>query len=214
MKYVFKMTKCDESFKGQVSKVLEKRTELNSRKRYGKIWGIIDRLNSKEKASQKVLEKRCKRYRIYGVLLILLGLFLLLPSLLDPKEMLIPLLVSLFTIFVGILNFRYGRKSKKIKETSFDKGAVILYKEYEKLPAGEGIITFNEDTIQLVGDFTISYKEIETIFITEDLFILIWNERITVLQKKDLSSSNLEDFIDLIKEKSQDKFEIVNMVDI
>lgn len=57
----------------------------------------------------------------------------------------------------------------------------------------------------------IEYKEIEKILLTEDLFILIWDEKITVLQKKDLSSSSLEEFIDFITYKSYDLFEVLNI---
>lgn len=126
--------------------------------------------------------------------------------------MLIPLLVGAFTVGIGILNFRHGRKSKKVKLTSFDKAAIKLFSEYEKIPTVTVAVTFTNDNVQLVGNVTIGYSEIEKIFITEDLFILIWNERITVLQKKDLSSCNLEEFINFITYKSHNLFEIVIII--
>ena len=124
--------------------------------------------------------------------------------------MLIPLLVGAFTVGIGILNFRYGRKSKKVKLTSFDKAAIKLFSEYEKISMVT--VTFTNDKVQLVGNVAIGYSEIEKIFITEDLFILIWNKRITVLQKKDLSSCNVEEFINFITYKSHNLFEIVNII--
>ena len=210
MEFVFELTKYNDiSFKSQVSKALEKRTELVSRDKHPQLWKYTDKLKSKKKAPEQVLEKRRSRYKVYGIVLLLLGLFLLIPSLMEPKEMLIPLLVGAFTVGIGILNIKYGVKSKKVKLTPFDKAAIQLFREYEKNPTGK--VTFTNDKIQLVGNVIIDYSEIERIFITEDLFILIWNEKITVLQKKDLLSLNVEEFINFITLKSHDLFEVVNI---
>ena len=101
-------------------------------------------------------------------------------------------------------------KIEKVKRTSFDKAAEKLYNGYKDIPSIKFI--FTEDNIQLEGTSIINYSDIEKFFISEDLFIIIWDERITVIQKKDLSSGNLEEFIDFIKSKSQDLFEIVNII--
>ena len=212
MEFVFELTKYNDiSFKLQVSKALEKRTELVSRNKHPRLWKYTDKLNSKKKAPEQVLEKRRSRYKVYGIVLLLLGLFLLIPSLMAmaPKEMLIPLLVGAFTVGIGILNISFGIKSKKVKLTPFDKAAIQLFREYGKIPTGK--VTFTNDKVQLVGNVTIDYSEIERIFITEDLFILIWNEKITVLQKKDLSSLNVQEFINFITLKSHHLFEVVNV---
>lgn len=212
MEFIFVLTKYNQvSFKPQVSKALEKRTELVSRKKLPKIWKYTDKMNSKRKTSEEGLKNRRGRY-IYGIILLLLGFFLLIPSLMEPKEMLIPLLVGAFTVGIGILNIRYGIKSKRVKITSFDKAGIKLFSEYEKIPTVKVTVTFTSDKVQLVENVTIDYSEIEKFFITEDLFILIWNERITVLQKKDLSSCNVEEFINFITYKSYDLFEVVNII--
>lgn len=210
MEFVFVLTKYNDApFKRQVSKALEKRTELVSRKEYPKMWKYIDKVNLKEKAPEEVLKKRRTRYKVYGAFLIFLGLFLLIPSLMKPKEMLIPLLAGAFSAGLGILYFWYGRKSKKEKLSSFDKAAIKLFNEYEKIPAGKVTVTFSDDKVQLAENAAIGYDEIDSVFITEDFFILIWKEKITVLQKKDLSSCNEEEFIDFITYKSQNLFDVI-----
>jgi len=210
MEFVFVLTKYnDASFKQQVSEALEKRTELISREEYPNMWKYIDKMNSKKKASEEVLEKRYIRYKVYGIFLMLIGFFLLIPSLVKPKEMLIPLLAGAFSAGFGVLYFRYGRKPKKEKLTSFDKAAIKLLNEYDKIPVGKVTVTFSDDKVQLAQNATIGYDEIDSIFITEDFFILIWKEKITVLQKKDLSSHKVEEFIDFITYKSQNLFDII-----
>lgn len=213
MEFIFVLTSYnDVLFKPQVSKALEKRTELNSRKKYLKMWKYIDKVDSKKKVSEEILKKRRSRYKIYGIILLFLGFFLLIPSLMEPKEMLIPLIVSVFTIFIGLLYFTYVKRLKKVKLTSFDKAAIKLFGVYEKMSGLKIEVTFTNDKIQLIEKDTIGYGEIEKIFITQDFFILIWNEKITVLQKKDLSSFNVEEFINFIIYKSQNLFEVENIV--
>lgn len=212
MEFIFVLNEYDDAvFKSQVSKALEKRTELISRKEHPKLWMYTDKMNSKEKASEEVLKKRQIRYRIYGIVLMILGFFLSIPSLMEPKEMLIPLIVGTFTVCIGLLYFRHGRESKKKKLTSFDKAERKLFGEYEKIPNDKVSVTFTDDEVKLDENATIDYSEIENIFITEDLIILIWNKKITVLQKKDLSSGNIKEFIDFITYKSNNLFEIVNI---
>lgn len=50
MEFIFVLNEYDDAaFKAQVSKVLEKRTELISRKEHPKLWMYTDKMNSKEK---------------------------------------------------------------------------------------------------------------------------------------------------------------------
>jgi hypothetical protein len=211
MEFIFLLTEYnDVLFKLQVSKALEKRTELVSRKKHPQIWRCTDKINLREKASEEVLKKRRSRYKIYGIFLLLLGFFLFIPSLMDIKNLIIPLIVSIFTIAIGIVYLSYGRKLKKVKLNAFDKAAIKLFSDYEKIPAYQ--VIFTDEKIRLQENYTIAYGEIENFFITDDLFILIWKERITVLQKKDLISYNVEEFINFIIYKSHNLFEVVNIV--
>ncbi|NLV36207.1 MAG: hypothetical protein GXY17_05990 [Clostridiaceae bacterium] len=211
MEFIFELTKYNEvSFKSQVSKTLEKRTELVSRKEHPRLWSFTDKMNSKEKGSGEVLEKRRGRYMIYGVLLFFMGVFLLVTSLMSPEELKIPLIVGSLSVGIGIAYINRGRKPKIKKLTAFDRAAAKLFNEYENLPAHK--VTFANENIRLEENAAISYEEIEKFFITTDFFILIWNHRITILQKKDLASHDVADFVSFISKKSQDLFEVVDII--
>lgn len=93
--FSFQITPMDtDSLRPQVSRALEKRTELVSRQKCPKMWALTDKLNSVEKAPQAVRENRKKRRAFMGLLDWLLGAFLLLPGLMEPRELLIPLLAG------------------------------------------------------------------------------------------------------------------------
>ncbi|MGF7141684.1 hypothetical protein HNQ56_000094 [Anaerotaenia torta] len=210
MEFVFVLSEYnDVIFKSQVSKALEKRSELFSRKAYPKIWRFTDKMNAK-KAAGKALKTGRIIYKIYGIFFLLFGFFLFIPSLMDPKEMRMPLIVGALAIGTGMIYLMSGRKQKKVKLTAFDKAAMQLFGGYEALPA-EHQVTFTDEKIRLLEDNAIDYSEIERMFITDDLFILIWNKRITVLQKKDLTPNNVTEFINFITYKSDNLFEVVNI---
>jgi len=211
VEFSFVLTKYDGvAFRAQIGKALEKRTELLSREKYPNLWRCVDKLNSK-RAPEEVLGNRRGRYRVYGILLLLLGLFVLIPSLMKPKQMLIPLLVGSIAVVRGASYLRKGNKSSNAKLTAFDKAAMELFKKYEKIPPDQVTIVFNDDKVLLPEDVEINYSDIERFLITEDFFILVWNEKITVLQKADLSSGNVDEFIRFIIHKSNNSFEVVNI---
>ena len=211
MKFVFELTGYDEeSFISQVSKALEKRTESVSRNKYPRVWEYIDKMNSKGRVSEEVSKKRRRRYKVYGILFMLVGFFLLIPSLVKPEELLVPLLAGAFAIVIGMLYLWFGRKPKEKNMTSFDRTAMKLFDEYKKIPA-EVTVTFTDDKVQLAGDAVFDYGDINKFYITKDFLIIIWKERITILQKKDLSSCSAEEFINFITYKSQNLFDVLDI---
>lgn len=211
MKFVFELTGYDEeSFISQVSKALEKRTESVSRNKYPRVWEYIDKMNSKGRVSEEVSKKRRRRYKVYGILFMLVGFFLLIPSLVKPEELLVPLLAGAFAIVIGMLYLWFGRKPKEKNMTSFDRTAMKLFDEYKKIPA-EVTVTFTDDKVQLAGDAVFDYGDMNKFYITKDFLIIIWKERITILQKKDLSSCSAEEFINFITYKSQNLFDVLDI---
>lgn len=105
-KFTFQITPLDPAAtRSQVSRALEKRSELLSRRKYPRIWRITDRLGQVEKAPPEVLRRRRKLYLVLGLTDWVLGLFLLLPGLMAPGELPVPLLVGgvCFGFSMGIL---------------------------------------------------------------------------------------------------------------
>lgn len=212
MEFHFELSRYDSDiFRLQVSKALEKRTESVSREKYPMLWNFTDKLNSMGKVSDKAVKKRRSRYKLYGILLLLIGLFLLIPSLTAPREMLVTLLAGLFAALTGILYFRLGRKTNNTKPTSFDKAAELLFTKYKDTHTGNVTVIFTDNSVKLAGE-SFAYEKIERFIITEDLFILFWDKKVAVLQKKDLSSGKVEEFIDFVKEKVHGRFEIVSVI--
>lgn len=94
-----------ERLRPQVRRALEKRTELLSRQQCPRIWALTDRLNRVEQVSSGSLQHRRQLRLILGLVDGALGLFLLLPGLMDPGALPLPLLVgaACFGFSLGIL---------------------------------------------------------------------------------------------------------------
>lgn len=195
--YNFQITPYDtESLLQQVSKALEKRTEFVSRECYPGLWENIDKLNAVSKGKRR----SSLRSKIMSIICLVLGVFLFIPGLMKPQELLAPLLVGAFAIVIGIVYLYIGRKDKK---NPFDKSARLLLMGKDTISAKQSImVSFSESGMEIRADDKepqhIPYSDFESMIETEDLFLFVHDTRITVLQKKDLTSNDITDFRNFI----------------
>lgn len=195
--YNFQITPYDtESLLQQVSKALEKRTEFVSRECYPGLWENIDKLNAVSKGKRR----SSLRSKIMSIICLVLGVFLFVPGLMKPQELLVPLLVGAFAIVIGLVYLYIGRKDKK---NPFDKSARLLLMGKDTISAKQSImVSFSESGMEIRADDKesqhIPYSDFESMIETEDLFLFVHDTRITVLQKKDLTSNDITDFRNFI----------------
>ena len=186
--YNFQITPYDtESLLQQVSKALEKRTEFVSRERYPSLWENIDKLNAVSKGKRR----SSLRSKVMSIICLVL---------MKPQELLVPLLVGAFAIVIGIVYLYIGRKGKK---NPFDKSARLLLMGKDTISAKQSImVSFSESGMEIRADDKepqhIPYSDFESMIETEDLFLFVHDTRITVLQKKDLTSNDITDFRNFI----------------
>ncbi len=174
----------------QVSAVLQMRTERISREACPKLWAITDRLASR-KVSDEVLKRRHTRYRIYGVLLIAMGIFLLVPGLAEPNGPALLLFFGFAGIVTGTLALWHSMPRRHL-HTRFDKAASALLDCLQAAPSTD--VQFTVQGMTLGEQPLVPYNAFDFAIETKDLFVLIWNEKITVLQKKDIATGNAEQF--------------------
>lgn len=94
----------------QVSRALERQTELISRRKYPKMWELTDKLNRAEKNPRDVRENRRKRRAFLGLWSWALAVVLLIPGLLMQKGTLILLLTGAACYGCGVTYlWRYSR---------------------------------------------------------------------------------------------------------
>lgn len=185
----------DPSFVQQVSCALEKRTESVSREKYSKIWKITDSFHSK-KVPEIVLKRRRFRYRIYGIFLLIMGVFLLVPGLMDPQALTAPLFAGILGVLIGVFTL-WNSSAKKRQSKRFHQAAAKLLKGLEAPPPVR--VQFTQDGMKLADRQTVPYSDFNFVYETEDLFLLTWNEQVTILQKKDMVTGDIAQFTSFLQ---------------
>ncbi len=207
MEFVFKTESFNifyfKSAEEQLIEPLRKITELNSRDKMPALWKITDSLNSRKKhVSKEVINRRIKRYRIWGILIVLMSLFLFIPSVTAPKELLVPLIVSSITMVIGLF-FVFscsGSYDKKLK-----KSAHMLIKLLENVKKYE--IVFKYEGIDLNKADFVNYNDIKLLTKTQDFYVIFYKESVTVFAGNTIINSSNKLFEEFLFDRTGLKFE-------
>ena len=198
--YIFQISPYDiNCLLTQVSKALEKRTELISRERYPDMWQFTDRMNTAAQGKSR----SSFRTKLLSIVCLVAGIFLLVPGLIKPQELFMPLLAGTAALMIGIVGLWCSRKNKK---NPFDKSAKLLLTGKDVIPEGQAItVIFSDNGMTIPADNNntefVSYNDFECAIETTDAFLFVYGDRVMVLQKKDLTTDNLKDFSNQISEK-------------
>ena len=183
MEYTFQITPYPvQELVHQVSQALEKRTELRSRQEYPGMWQKTDRLRQRKKAAGDVLRRRRLRYRLFGAVFLVLGLFLLIPGLTAPQELAIPLMTGILSVGLGLF-YIWGSLGQGRRQ--FDRAAQKLLSSLDTSASIQ--VRFDGDGMRMDKLEPVPYQLFDCVVETPDLFLLTWSGRVAVLQKKDLT---------------------------
>lgn len=197
--YLFQISSYDISrLLPQVSKALEKRSEHLSRERYPKMWRYIDRLPS---PSRRARRSRL-RTRLLSVLCLAAGAILVVPGLMEPKELLVPLVVGAAAVVLGVSGLWRTRKNQ---EKPFDRSARLLLEGKDQTPESPApVVSFSDQGMTFSEkdktDF-VPYSDFESAWETEDALLLVFGQRVTLLQKQDLVQGDFSGLSRLLAEK-------------
>ena len=168
--YIFHISPYDtEKLLPQVSRALEKRTEMVSRERFPGLWKHTDRFRSMARG-----RKRSRlRTRGMSALCLAAGIFLAVPGLMEPRELFVPLLVGAAAMGAGIIGLWQSRARKK---NPFDRAAKILLEGKDKSSAEQAAsVSFSEEgmTVPAGGGKAefVPYREFECAVETADSFL-------------------------------------------
>jgi len=201
--FIFSMKPYDaETLLTQVAWMLEKRTELASIKKLPGLWKVTDKLNAVPRAPEAELKHRQERRRRWGGLLLVMGIFLFVPGIMKPQELPVPLVVGFLAIVLGVLYLRKDDRKKK----SYEKKAKKLLENMNTAMESQKLrLVFGDTELAMSGageDKKISYAGMECALETADVFSLIYENRIVLLQKKELMLGTAEEFAEQLEEKT------------
>lgn len=205
--YIFKIGNYETpSLCAETERLLCKRLEACSRETLPKVWKLTDAANAYA-ANGPGREKRAVRYRVYGGILLALGIFVLVPGLMKPQS---PALIAAgaAALLAGAVEFALAGKRKAAQPPkSCRKDAKKMLQnlcaaDFEQNPTE---IAFDNSEITVRADGTeqqIPYESVKGFFETERLWLLVYGEeKALLLQKRDLLSGSAEDFAASLRRK-------------
>lgn len=205
MEFVFQITNYDDpTMDAETAELLRQRLEARSREAAPGMWKVTDRL---EAWAAPAVKGHRRRYALQGAALIALGVFALVPGLMEPRILSLILIGSL-SILAGLLTI-YGVKVKSPPEppASCKKEAAELLKgrretDWETLRAE---VRFDETgwSVKTAGGGSrTAYEALRSVFETERLWLLVDEQnQALLLQKKDLVSGEAGDFLPYLQGK-------------
>lgn len=201
--FIFSMKSYDaDALSSQVAWMLNKRTELASRKRMPGLWKLTDKLNAAPRAPEAELKRRKERQRRWGGLFLVMGIFLFVPGVMKPQELTGPLVAGLVAILMGLL---YLRRDDRKKNSYENKAKQLLEKMNASMEGQKLRLIFYDAELAVSGageDKKISYANVECGLETKDLYGVIYDNQIVLLQKKELLLGSAEDLTKVLKEKT------------
>ena len=183
--YIFAPTACKAGLEEELAAALQKRMEIFSRISLPGMWKKTDALNryaARGNGRKGVLRK------ILPWVLILAGLFLTIPGLMEPKELRTPLIAGAFFMLLGVSSLLRRRPARR--KGSFRQAAAGMLQNTSGLEEASVRVVFDDDGMKVnTQDSTraVPYDEMEMLIETPQLYLLTYGGRATLLQKKDLT---------------------------
>ena len=183
--YIFTPTTCEAGMEEEFAAALEKRTEIVSRAEYPKMWKATDALNRYAARGGK---RRGPLRKVLSWVLILAGLFLAIPGVMEPKELRTPLIAGAFFMLLGISSLLRQRPARR--KGSFRRAAAGMLQNTSGLAEARVQVVFDDEGMKVItqdSTRTVPYEEMEMLIETPQMYLLTYGGKATLLQKKDLS---------------------------
>ena len=183
--YIFAPTACKAGLEEELAAALEKRMEIFSRASLPGMWKKTDALNryaARGSGRKGILRKALP------LVLILAGLFLAIPGLMEPKELRTPLIAGAFFMLLGVSSLLRQRPARR--KGSFRQAAAGMLQNTSGLEEASVQVVFDDDGMKVItqeGTRAVPYEEMEMLIETPQLYLLTYGGRATLLQKKDMT---------------------------
>lgn len=171
----------------QLAQGLDLRTELKSREKLPGLWKKTDALNAA--VSDDAVRRRQKKNKVFGVIFLILGIFLIVPGLSAQNGLNGPLVGGAIALFMGI---SYLSSKTKAPPRKCQTMAQQLLSMRNSAPPAR--VLFAEDGITVNNSGVIPYAKIEGVLEAEDLYLLIINNSAMFLLKEEITEGNCAAF--------------------
>jgi len=194
MEFVFELTAYDKTVTVQVAKGVRFCMEERSREVMPGVWELTDRIA----AANRGRKKPGVRHILLGAVLLGMGLFLLIPGLFTSPRHWDWVAAGAFGVIVGALSLTGALAGNSLNARCIREAQRLL----KHLGGAVGMtVRLTADTLEAPG-LSAPYEQFRWVIETRDTFLLVRNDQMTVLQKKDLKRGSPEELRGFFRRKS------------
>lgn len=210
IQFIYQVESVDkDGLLSQVSTALEKRLEIRQQQIKPQ-KNLPDMSNMTEEQKQDYF-KRQRKYKIFwGIVILALGIYMIVANLENPAKGMTQMIVGTIAIVAGIYYLLFGGKQKKMRKpvdrSKYDNAASEFLDEQVKHTQDKKIqiAFFEEEMVTITGELeeldqdAVPYSDVECALEGADMFLLTYNNRGVLLQKKDLTMGSVDEFREFI----------------
>jgi len=210
MEFVFTRIPLEEELLPQLTHATKTRIESLSRLKYPGMWEHADKAAAKDTPEKKASREKAAaiRYRLWGIVFLALGIFLLVPGIMNPGGLTVPLIVGAIVTVLGCkrLFSRYVSAEDKQNARFAVSARQLLFQLNRAQASGEPTIRFSEDEMTMImpsgSEESVPYTAFEYVIEEEDLILITFGTRVTVLRPTEITEGDIDTFLPFLEDKT------------
>ena len=210
MEFVFTRTQLEESLLPQLTHATKTRIESLSRLKYPAMWERADKAAANDTPEKKAAREKAAaiRYRLWGIVFLALGIFLLVPGIMDPGGLTVPLIVGAIVTVLGCkrLFSRYVSAEDKQNARFAASARQLLFQLNRAQASGEPTIRFSEDEMTMImpsgSEESVPYTAMEYVIEEEDLILITFGTKVTVVRQAEITEGDIDAFLPFMENKT------------
>ena len=210
MNFVFTRAPLDEVLLPQIAHALKTRIDSLSRLKYPAMREHADRAAAKDTPEKKASREKAAaiRHRLWGIVFTALGIFLVVPGMMEPGKLTLPLIVGAIAVLMGVKRLfgKYVSAEEKMMRRYEASARQLLNQLNRAQESGAPTLTFDEETMTMTtpngSEEVVPYTAMEYVIEEEDLILITFGTKITVIRQTEIVDGDIADFLPFMEDKT------------
>ena len=210
MEFVFTRAPLDEALLPQLTHATKMRIESLSRLKYPAMWERADKTAANDTPEKKAAREKAAaiRHKLWGVVFLALGIFLVVPGIMEPGKLTLPLIVGAIAALMGLKRLFGSYVSAEDKQNArFAASAKQLLNQLNRAQAsGEPTIRFSDDEMTMItpngSEESVPYTAMEYVIEEEDLIMITFGTKVTVVRQEEIAEGDIDAFLPFMEQKT------------
>ena len=210
MAFVFTRAPLDEVLLPQIAHALKTRIDSLSRLKYPAMWEQADRAAAKDTPEKKASREKAAaiRHRLWGIVFTALGIFLVVPGIMEPGKLTLPLIVGAIVTLMGLKRLfgKYVSAEEKMMQRYEASARQLLNQLNRAQESGAPTLSFDEEAMTMTtpngSEEVVPYTAMEYVIEEEDLILITFGTKVTVIRQTEIVEGDINAFLPFMADKT------------